>query len=995
MKRSIPILFALLMLVIAARAQVTMTTTGSYFQDFNTLINTGTGTWTDNSTLSNWYAQRSGTGTSIAADAGSSTAGNLYSYGPTGDTDRALGSIGSGNTAAGNFAWGILLQNTSGVAITSLSIAYVGEQWRNSGAGAAQTVAFYYQISASPITALDPANNGAWTAVTALDFISPVATGTATALDGNAAANRTIVGAVSIPSLTIPDGSYIMLKWDDPNQVGNDHGLSIDSVSIAWTVVTGGTTITTGTISGSPFCVNSTTSAPVDVPYTISGTYNPGNEFQAYLSDASGSFASETLIGTLISENAGTISATIPAGTPTGGAYRIRVKAIDPVTTGTDNLSNFWIFGATPTVANATALPASGQVTLNWDNPAGCTDELMIVAQPISSIVQNASGDGIAYTANSQDFTDPLNSDFDVAGKVVFKQITPGTSATITGLTNGTPYYFRFFSRQGTDWNQTVEVNATPLDLPSVVITEIMYNDPSTGAGGDSLEFIEFYNNDLMAVDMSKWSMSGVTHVFAPGTVLNAGEYLVLAKDTNAMNNFFGITGTVQWTTGALTNTGEYLALLDSLGNVIDSLTYEDSSPWPSAPNGTGPSLTFCDPMLDNSVPGNWSASDEYVDSLNMMPVYATPGTGCLIVPDTLAPVPLNAFATSLSSVTVIFNEDLGSVSAENIANYNWLTAATGNAALLAGLDTVILTLSTPLVTAVTDTLSISGIADILGNTMTMTYKFPIVYGTIIPSVDTIVYWNFPNNPDDQTADGGLPVNLGKIIIRDYSFTGTFAYVAGAPGTAISSTGWDNGTGTKYWMLDFSTWSYDSIRVSSKQRSSDTGPRDFRLEYSIDGMTWTTVTDITVLNNFTSGVVSSVLLPSDADSKPWVTLRWLIVSDSSVLGATVASAGTSRIDEIYVTGRYNPILNVDCKDLDIPAFSLYPNPTDASLFIRTERSINAEITVLSMTGQVLMVSPFKGIETQLDLSELPDGMYFIRMTDLDHSTSKMEKVMVY
>jgi endonuclease I len=77
---------------------------GRYVQNFDTLPSSGTNPWSNNVTLPGWLAQRTGTGTTIVADAGASTGGNLYIYGGTIAPERALGSIGSGNAAAGNFA---------------------------------------------------------------------------------------------------------------------------------------------------------------------------------------------------------------------------------------------------------------------------------------------------------------------------------------------------------------------------------------------------------------------------------------------------------------------------------------------------------------------------------------------------------------------------------------------------------------------------------------------------------------------------------------------------------------------------------------------------------------------------------------------------------------------------------------------------------------------------------------------------------------------------
>jgi hypothetical protein len=105
-------------------------------------------------------------------------------------------------------------------------------------------------------------------------------------------------------------------------------------------------TITTGTITGSPFCAGAT----FNVPFTSTGVFTSGNVYTAQLSDASGSFASPINIGTLNSTtNTGSISVTIPGGTATGGGYLIRVIANNPATTGSNS---------TAFTINATAPPS-------------------------------------------------------------------------------------------------------------------------------------------------------------------------------------------------------------------------------------------------------------------------------------------------------------------------------------------------------------------------------------------------------------------------------------------------------------------------------------------------------------------------------------------------------------------------------------------------------------------------------------------------------------
>ena len=141
-----------------------------YTQDFNSLLNTGTSNpWTNDSTLDGWYSTR----TTYRADTGASNSGGQYSYGAWSSTERALGSVGSGSTST--IYYGVRLRNDSGNAVSTLTISYTGEQWRNGGNTTQHWLAAAYQIGAS-VTSL---TSGAWTGVSQLNFTGPIATSTA------------------------------------------------------------------------------------------------------------------------------------------------------------------------------------------------------------------------------------------------------------------------------------------------------------------------------------------------------------------------------------------------------------------------------------------------------------------------------------------------------------------------------------------------------------------------------------------------------------------------------------------------------------------------------------------------------------------------------------------------------------------------------------------------------------------------------------------------
>ncbi len=110
------------------------------------------------------------------------------------------------------------------------------------------------------------------------------------------------------------------------------------------------------TISTSPVSLTNCLGGSLGVPFTISGAYDAGNVFTAQLSDAAGSFASPVIIGSLTSTFAGTIDAIIPANTPPGNGYRIRVVGSIPVVTGSNNGTNITI-NTLPDVSTTSTAP--------------------------------------------------------------------------------------------------------------------------------------------------------------------------------------------------------------------------------------------------------------------------------------------------------------------------------------------------------------------------------------------------------------------------------------------------------------------------------------------------------------------------------------------------------------------------------------------------------------------------------------------------------------
>ena len=71
--------------------------------------------------------------------------------------------------------------------------------------------------------------------------------------------------------------------------------------------------------------------------------------------------------------------------------------------------------------------------------------------------------------------------------------------------------------------------------------------------------------------------------------------------------------------------------------------------------------------------------------------------------------------------------------------------------------------------------------------------------------------------------------------------------------------------------------------------------------------------------------------------------------------------------------------------------SLYPNPATDKITIETAAtSLPANLSILSLTSQRLITSQITEPKTQIDINNLPSGVYFVRVTN--DKTVEVEKI---
>jgi hypothetical protein len=212
-------------------------------------------------------------------------------------------------------------------------------------------------------------------------------------------------------------------------------GLGIGTNVFQWTIsngtctnstsnvtITNNMAITTGTITGNPFCAS--TSYSLIVPFTTLGIFQ--GFYTAELSDASGSFLPiATVIG---SSSTSPISAVIPSSIPAGTRYRIRVTNSNPVSAGSDNGSDLEINNCNPLLTGTiTGSPFCKSTSYNVSVPFTFTGAFAgpFIAQlsdlsgsfaspltigygyesPIAAVIPSGLPSGNSYRIRISDFT--------------------------------------------------------------------------------------------------------------------------------------------------------------------------------------------------------------------------------------------------------------------------------------------------------------------------------------------------------------------------------------------------------------------------------------------------------------------------------------------------------------------------------------------------------------------------------------------------------------
>lgn len=222
----------------------------------------------------------------------------------------------------------------------------------------------------------------------------------------------------------------------------------------------------------------------------------------------------------------------------------------------------------------------------------------------IQAVLSASSATPTTLSDSSSLFEDPIS----ISKSTLIKSRTLSESGKWSAISE---FYYSIATAASTENFLVSEIHYHPADAE----TE---EEIAVSSNKDDYEFLEFFNTSDGDIDLSGCFFDrGLSFTFPLGSSIPAGNRRVIVSNRDAFLTRYGsaaesfILG--EFKSGSnLSNGGETLALMNPTGNLLFSFSYNDKSPWPTVPDGSGPSLELAGSSLsidDLGVASNWESS--------------------------------------------------------------------------------------------------------------------------------------------------------------------------------------------------------------------------------------------------------------------------------------------------------------------------------------------------------------------------------------------------
>ena len=354
--------FILTLLVLSqlmSRAQVAVSS-GSYIQNFGTAA---VNSWANNTTYPGWYMVGTFQSHLNITTAPPSNTGGFYTYECNNNGDQKIGSRASGGS--GTLRYGVVLQNTTGSALSHIRVTYKGYQLSLAQNGATNVITFDYIVGTTPPSI--GASGG--TGVAALNFTQLQSNGSSGSNQVQGYPCTQMANLSACITVNVPNNAYILLRWTDVDDAGNDHHMAIDDVDVQFLA-------TNLSVNSATIC--STQNATLTATGATNYTWSPATG----LSAATGSMVTANPSSTTTYTVSGSVSS-CPSKTVTS---TVTINAAAPVVVASQTVCS----------GGTTTLTASGSTTYSWSPATGLsgTSGSSVTANPSSTTVYTITGAG-------------------------------------------------------------------------------------------------------------------------------------------------------------------------------------------------------------------------------------------------------------------------------------------------------------------------------------------------------------------------------------------------------------------------------------------------------------------------------------------------------------------------------------------------------------------------------------------------------------------------
>jgi hypothetical protein len=250
------------------------------------------------------------------------------------------------------------------------------------------------------------------------------------------------------------------------------------------------------------------------------------------------------------------------------------------------------------------------------------------------------------------------------------------------------------------------------------------------------------------------------------------------------------------------------------------------------------------------------------------------------------------------------------------------------------------------------------------------------------PNLSILIKTNF----DDYTLGGWIAYSVTGDQVWAIDSTHGYSLPACAKMSGYAGGNFDNEDWLISPALDFDHSTNEVLSFMSAYKYTG-NPMELKISTDYDGTsnpntaTWTALTAVWSPGNYTYTASGDIDVCAYAGANVRVAFKYT---------STTAASSTWELDDIMVAG----IRPVGVAEKSPNEINIYPNPAHGLVNVKFSTPETHQIEVYSILGNSVYRATTDRTRTQIDLSGVTSGVYFIKVTDANGTTATVQKLIV-